>query len=57
MERNYPQCDGKNCYPKHTADRVANATMRARNRKIRVYECQKCYFYHLTSEKKYKWER
>lgn len=46
---NYPQCDGKNCYPKNTAEKVRLATMKARSRKIRIYECDKCFYWHLTS--------
>lgn len=45
-------CNGKKCYHKHRAEKVRVACMTARNRKMRVYECGFCFYYHLTSQKK-----
>jgi hypothetical protein len=45
-------CNGKKCYSKERADKVKHACMKARNRRMRVYECGFCFYYHLTSQKK-----
>lgn len=55
--KDFKQCNGKNCYTKHKAEVVARAVMKKRNRKIRVYECDRCFYYHLTSERKEKARR
>lgn len=46
---NYPQCGGKNCYSKSKAEKVRQSTMKARSKKIRIYECEECNYWHLTS--------
>lgn len=43
------KCNDKNCYTKNEAEGVRVSVMRKRNRKIRIYECDICYYYHLTS--------
>lgn len=49
IERNFKKCSDKNCYSKNAAERVALNVMRKRNRKVHVYECDVCHYYHLTS--------
>lgn len=46
--------NGKNCYSKHEAEKVRQVVMRARNKRIRIYECDECFYYHLTSSEKMK---
>lgn len=42
-------CGGKKCWSKGRAEKVKRAVMKARNRRIRIYEC-KCGYWHLTSD-------
>ena len=44
-------CNGKNKYgSEHEAKNVRRAVLKARNRKIRIYNCPTCHSFHLTSE-------
>ncbi len=50
------KCINKNIYKsEHEAKNVRRAVLKARNRQIRIYQCPKCFGWHLTSEKK--WEK
>lgn len=40
-------CGGKRCYSKLQVGKVRKAVMKARNRRMRVYECS-CGYWHLT---------
>lgn len=44
-------CEGKMCYSKTRAEKASHACMKRRNRKLRVYPCPHCNYYHLTSKK------
>ena len=50
-ERN--QCAGKKRFSRHRAEQVRIDCMRRRNRRIRIYECELCHHYHLTSTTRY----
>jgi hypothetical protein len=41
-------CD-KEAYSKHRAEEVKRDVQRRRNVKIRVYKCDRCHEFHLTS--------
>ncbi len=43
-------CNGKICYSKNKADKAKHTVMKKRNRKIRIYECDECHQWHLTSK-------
>ncbi len=47
--RNYDQCGGKNCYSKNAAEKVKESSMKQRSKKIRMYLCPECHYYHLSS--------
>ncbi len=47
-----PQCDGKNIYSKHEAEHTKAIVGQARGKDVRVYQCDKCYGYHITKQKK-----
>lgn len=42
-------CNDKKCYSKTEAEKKKIAYMRKRNRKLRVYQCDECHYWHLTS--------
>lgn len=47
------QCNGKNCYEsEREARRVRNLRERL-VQKLRVYQCDLCHYWHLTSEEKH----
>lgn len=43
------ECHGKQSYSYNEVKRKKRASMKARNKKIRYYECPECFNYHLTS--------
>jgi len=47
------KCNDKICYSKAEAERKKVAYMRRRNRKLRVYQCDECHHFHLTSNGDY----
>lgn len=46
-----PQCEGKNKYSKNEAERTKALVGKARNKSVRIYQCPKCYAWHLTKSK------
>jgi len=50
--REYPKCNGKNCYPSRAAaDRVRKGRMAAGAGRLRTYHCPECRAFHLASTK------
>lgn len=43
-------CDGKNKYSKNEAERMKGIVGRGRDKAMRVYECPKCRYWHLTKK-------
>lgn len=47
----YETCDGKNKYSKNQAESMKTTLGRSRGKDLRIYECPKCFGYHLTKDK------
>jgi hypothetical protein len=51
-----PKCDGKVCFSKREAETARNARTKGRGQRrnrpafLRIYQCEKCDFWHLTSK-------
>lgn len=46
-------CNGKQCYSHGEAERVRKARRKGTGKRLRIYKCDKCFFFHLTHEEKH----
>ena len=42
-------CSGKKCYTKTAINHVRKAVYKDRTKRLRTYQCPKCFMWHLTS--------
>lgn len=47
-------CNGKRCYDKKSAQTARNGRYSADHIKLRIYPCDKCNYWHLTKQKRWR---
>jgi hypothetical protein len=50
--KEYKKCLNKGCYSKKVAQTIRNLLFRKKGRKVRIYQCDQCNFWHLTHKYK-----